>query len=120
MSEVKKGQILTPDKKDTLVSQIKAELESVQESINQGKYGEAALGVLQKNQMKLQNLVNGLLAKKGVITPDETDNTIDILAQSKRDRLQSDYTMGLKRGTFYLLAFGVAAVATYLIVKKLK
>lgn len=120
MSEVKKGQILTPDKKDTLVSQIKAELESVQESINQGKYGEAALGVLQKNQMKLQNLVNGLLAKKGVITPDETDNTIDILAQSKRDRLQSDYTMGLKRGTFYLLAFGIAAVATYLIVKKLK
>lgn len=120
MSEIRKGQILTPDKKDTLVSQIKAELESVQESINQGKYGEAALGVLQKNQMKLQNLVNGLLAKKGVITPDETDNTIDILAQSKRDRLQSDYTMGLKRGTFYLLAFGVAAVATYLIVKKLK
>lgn len=120
MSEITKGQIFTPDKKDSLVSQIKAELESVQASINQGKYGEAALGVLQKNQMKLQNLVNGLLSKKGVITPDETNNSIDILAQSKRDRLQGDYTMGLKRGTFYLLAFGVAAVATYLIVKKLK
>jgi hypothetical protein len=120
MSEITKGQIITPDKKDSILNQIKAELDSVKMSIDQGKYGEAALGVLQKNQKNLQNLVNGLLAKKGVITPDETNNTIDILAQSKRDRLQGDYTMGLKRGTFYLLAFGVAAVATYLIVKKLK
>lgn len=120
MSEITKGQIFTPDKKDSLVSQIKAELESVQSSIDKGKYGEAAFGVLQKNQIKLQNLVNGLLAKKGVITPDETNNSIDILAQSKKDRLQDDYTTGVKRGTFYLLAFGVAAVATYLIVKKIR
>jgi hypothetical protein len=120
MAEVIKGQTLTPEKKDSLVGLIKSELDNVKLSIDQGKYGDAALGVLKNNQTKLQNLINDLLAKKGVITPDETTSTIDTLAKSKKDRLQQDYVMGLKRGTFYLLAFGIAAVATYLIVKKRK
>jgi hypothetical protein len=120
MAEVLKGQTLTPEKKDSLVGIIKSELDNVKLSIDQGKYGDAAIGVLKNNQTKLQKLINDLLAKKGVITPDETNSTFDVLAQSKKDRLQEDYVMGLKRGTFYLVAFGIAAVATYLIVKKSK
>ena len=88
MAEIKKDQILTPDKKDLLVKQIQAELDSVSVAINQGKYGEAALGLLNKNQQKIQDLLNSLLTKKGVVTPQETNNALDILNTSKKNRLQ--------------------------------
>jgi hypothetical protein len=120
MEEIKKGQILTPDKKGILIKQVQDELDSVSTAINEGKYGEAALGLLNKNQQKIQDLINNLFAKKGVVTPQETNNALDILNTSKKSRLQDDYTMGMKRGTFYLLSFGIAAVAIYLIVKKSK
>lgn len=120
MAEIQKGQILTPDKKDLLIKQVQDELDSVSTAINNGKYGEAAVGLLNRNQQKIQDLLNSLFAKKGVVTPQETNNALDILNTSKKARLQDDYTMGIKRGTFYLLSFGIIAVAAYFIVKKSK
>ncbi len=120
MSEIKKDQILTPDKKDLLIKQIQSELDSVSAAINEGKYGEAALGLLNKNQQKIQDLLNNLFAKKGIVTPQEANNALDILNTSKKNRLQEDYVMGMKRGTFYLVSFGIIIIATYLIVKKNK
>jgi hypothetical protein len=120
MEEIKKNQILTPDKKDLLIRQVQSELDSVSTAINQGKYGEAALGLLNKNQQKIQDLLNSLFAKKGVVTPQETNNALDILNTSKKNRLQDDYVMGMKRGSFYLISFGIIAIATYLIIKKNK
>ncbi len=118
MEEVKKGQILTPDKKDVLVNQIKAELSSVSDAINSGQYGQAAMDLLKKNTDKLQGVLNDLLSKKGVVTPTETNNTLDILNTSKKERLQGDFVGGIKMGTIYLVGGILAIVGVYFLVKK--
>lgn len=118
MAEITKGQILTPDKKDKLVNQVKAELNEVSASINDGKYGQAAMELLKKNTNRLQSVLNELLSKKGVVTPNETDATLDILNTSKKDRLQGDFKGGVKMGTIYLLGGILAVVGVYFLVKK--
>lgn len=118
MAEIKKGQILTPDKKDTLVNQVRAELTEVSDAINNGQYGEAAVELLKKNTDRLQGVLNDLLSKKGVVTPNETDATLDILNTSKKQRLQSDFVGGIKMGTIYLVGGILAIVGVYFLVKK--
>lgn len=118
MAEVQKGQILTPEKKDILVNQVKAELSSVSDAISNGKYGDAAMEILKKNTSKLQGVLNDLLSKKGVVTPSETNATLDILSTSKKDRLQSDFIGGIKMGTIYLVGGVLAIVGVYFLVKK--
>jgi vacuolar-type H+-ATPase subunit E/Vma4 len=118
MAEIKKGQILTPEKKDILVNQIQSELSEVADAISSGQYGQAAMDLLRKNTSKLQDVLNNLLSKKGVVTPNETDSTLDILNTSKKERLQGDYVGGIKMGTIYLVGGLLAIVGVYFLVKK--
>jgi hypothetical protein len=118
MADIQKGQILTPEKKDVLVNQIKAELNEVSDAINSGQYGQAAMDLLKKNTDKLQGVLNDLLSKKGVVTPNETNNTLDILNTSKKERLQGDFVGGIKMGTVYLVGGIIAIVAVYFLDKK--
>jgi hypothetical protein len=58
-----------------------------------------------------------LLAKKGIITPNETNGVLDAIDASKKARLQQDYSAGVKNTTIYL-GILVAAVAAYYIIKR--
>jgi hypothetical protein len=118
MAEIQKGQILTPEKKDILVNQIQSELSEVSDAISSGQYGQAAMDLLKKNTDKLQGVLNDLLSKKGVVTPTETNNTLDILNTSKKERLQGDFMGGIKMGTIYLVGGILAIVGVYFLVKK--
>lgn len=118
MAEIKKGQILTPDKKDTLVNQVQAELNEVSDALNSGQYGQAATELLKKNTDRLQGVLNNLLSKKGVVTPSETDATLDILNTSKKQRLEGEFVGGIKMGTLYLVGGILAIVGVYFLVKK--
>jgi len=111
MPDIVKGQVVTPEKKAALMEQIKAEINNVSSQIKEGKYGDAAIKVLDQNQKSLQKLLNNLLLKKGVVTPSETDNALNLINTSKKNRLQDDYIVGIKKSTiilFSLIALGGA------------
>jgi hypothetical protein len=117
---IRENQALTPEKKGFLVDQIQQEILLIADTIKQKKYGTAAFFVLQNAQQSLQDTLNRLLEKKGIITPSETSKALDQINQSKRARLEGDYIMGVRKGTFYILSIGVIIVATYLILKNKK
>jgi hypothetical protein len=109
--DIVKGQVVTPEKKAVLLDQIKSEINNVSSQIKEGKYGDAAIKVLDQNQKSLQKLLNNLLLKKGVVTPSETDNALNLINTSKKNRLQDDYIIGIKKSTiilFSLIALGGA------------
>ena len=111
MAEIVKGQVETPEKKAVLMEQIKAEIDNVSTQIKEGKYGDAVVKVLDQNQKSLQKLLNNLLMKKGVVTPSETDDALNLINKAKKSRLQDDYYMGIKKSTiilFSLIALGGA------------
>lgn len=118
--DIQKDQALTPEKKQLLVEQIKSELSQIGSSIKQRQYGSAAFMLLQQSQQDLQNILNKILDKKGVITPSETNNALDVLGTAKKARLEEEYIMGMRKATFYLVAFGILSVATYLLIKRKK
>ena len=111
MPDIVKGQVITPEKKAVLIDQIKAEINNVSSQIKEGKYGDAVVKVLDQNQKSLQKLLNNLLMKKGVVTPSETDDALNLINTAKKNRLQEDYVMGIKKSTivlFSLIALGGA------------
>lgn len=118
--EIRENQALTPDKKVVLINQIQDEIMRLSQSIKTKDYNSAAFILLTNTKDSLQNLLNNLLQKKGVITPNETNSALTTLEKSKKARLEESYFMGLRKGTFYLLTFGVIAVATYLLIKNNK
>ncbi len=117
---IEKGTILTPEKKGLLIDELKSELSSVTDSLNKGQYGKVVVDVLAKNQQTLQGLLDSLMQKKGVVTPNETNNALDILNTSKKARLQEDYVMGIKSGTFYLVSIVLIVGVGFYIYKKSK
>jgi hypothetical protein len=111
MAEIVKGQVVTPEKKAVLMEQIKAEIDNVSSQIKEGKYGDAVVKVLDQNQKALQKLLNNLLMKKGVVTPSETDDALNLINKAKKSRLEDDYYMCVKKSTiilFSLIALGGA------------
>jgi tRNA A37 threonylcarbamoyladenosine dehydratase len=116
---VDKGMIFTPDKKKMLTDEVEAEIKRLNETIQfkQG-LGKSAMEELKNNRQKLQDILNVLFSKKGVVTPQETDDILNLIDTSKRSRLESQYYFGMKKATFYLVLFGAVAVGAYIYLKK--
>lgn len=112
------GDILTPNKKETLISAVKEELMAVSDYLKNKQFGDAALTLAQRNQKALQDQLNLLLEKRGVITPDETSKALSALDISKRERLKEDYLFGVKKTTLYLLGAVAIAYGTWFYFKK--
>lgn len=103
--EIEKGKIITPDKKQDIIQEILSEIAAINNTIRQGNVGEETLKNIRENREKLQALVNSLFKKKGVITPSETDNIINSIDESKKQRLEKSYIRGVRMATIYLVAF---------------
>lgn len=117
--EIQKGTIFTPDKKKLLIDEVQTELNKLNDTIRlkKGITGTAAQTLTDISE-KLKNFLNILFNKKGVVTPQETDEILSLIDDSKRSRLQSDYYFGMKRATFYLILIGALSVGAYFYTKK--
>jgi hypothetical protein len=113
---VERGSIFTPDKKKYLILEIERELSSLRSAIPEksGKLAET----LQKIEADLKKQLSDLYDKKGVVTPQETDNILDLISSSKRSRLEAGYVFGLRRSTVYLLGFLAIGIGAYVYYKK--
>lgn len=114
--ELARGSIFTPDKKQTLIVEVERELTSLRSAIPQ-KSGNLAES-LKKIEADLKKQLSNLYDKKGVVTPQETDNILDLISSSKRSRLEAGYVFGLRRSTVYLLAFLAVGIGAYVYYKK--
>lgn len=115
---IEKGQYFTPDKKQSLINEVKSEITLVDNELRNNSFNEGANDAMREVRGKLQQVLNGLFDKKGVVTPQETDKILDILDDSKRNRLQKDFYKGMKRSTMVLVGFAVVAIGIYYYMKK--
>lgn len=116
---INKGMFFTPDKKKLLTDEIQSEINKVDQAIKlKLGVGGKATEALQESKKKLQSLLDLLFDKKGVITPQETDDILTAIDESKRNRLESQFYFGLKKTTFYMILLVGAGVGAYLYYKK--
>jgi len=108
----------TLDKKKLLTDEVQSELNKLTDDIRNKGLGGDSDNKLQQSKKKLQEIINLLNGKKGVITPQETDDILTAIDESKRLRLESQFYFGLKKSTFYLVIFAAVGVGTYIYLKK--
>jgi hypothetical protein len=113
-----RGQYFTPAKKGELISQVEGEIKLLDQTISGGNLGEVSMQLLRDNRQKLQDILNGLFGKKGVVTPAETDSVLDSISDAKRARLQKDYAKTMRNAVIYLIGFGLVAAGIYFYIKK--
>ena len=110
---VLEGQILTPDKKFMLADELKKELDNINKAIALGGFTTAQKQAVDSSKVAVQKLLNNILGKKGVVTPDETDEALKKIDEAKRARLQTDFYRSIKSyGTYILIAIA-AGIGIY-------
>lgn len=110
---------LTPDKKNELARELQLEIDAINQAIKNGGVAGGLLESARQNREKLQALVNKILSKKGVVTPQETNEALDAVEASKRKRLAGGYSLTLRKVAIAAAVIIVAGWAYYYI-KKVK
>ena len=81
--EVLQGQIFTPNKKTILADEIKIELENLNKAIAKGGIDAGQKQAIDSSKLALQKVLTSILTKKGVVTPDETDDALKKIDEAK-------------------------------------
>lgn len=116
--ELTKGSIFTPDKKRYLTDEIEKEISLLDKEVRGGILGSSYVNTLKDIRSNLKKKLDSLYNKQGVVTPQETDEILDLLGNSKRSRLEKDFYFGMKKSTIYLLAFVAVGFGLYFYTKK--
>lgn len=114
------GRALTPEKKSLLVDEINAELKNINDSLYKGGTTEAKKTAIQSSKNVLQEVLNDLFSRRGVITPEETNKALNAIKESKKSRLQSDFYSSIKTSTIVLVGFIGVAIGIYFYTKNKK
>ena len=116
---VQKDMALTPEKKQELAKDLQAEIDAINAAIKSGGLAGGVLEGVRQNRDRLQGVINRILTKRGVVTPEETNAALDGIEKSKRQRLQGGYSLTLRKAAI-ALAVVVAAGWAYYYFKKVK
>jgi hypothetical protein len=111
------GRTLTPEKKGLLVDEVNKELKSINESLKKGGNNAGKQTSIVSFKDLLQEELNVLFDKKGVITPEETNRTLNAIRESKKARLQSDFFSGLKTYSTVIGVFIAVGIGIYIYTK---
>lgn len=112
------GMAITPNKKNILVDALNEEIKNLNESIKNQRVNEFVAGSLARSKTILQTLLDSVLDKKGVITPAQTNEIVQQIEEAKKNRLQQNYIVGIKKSTFALLGIIIVGAAIYWYTKK--
>jgi len=107
------GQILTPDKKSILADELKKELDSLNKTIALGGITAGQKQAVEASKAAVQKVLNNILSKKGVVTPDETDDALKKIDEAKKARLQNDFYSSIKSYGTYILIAVAAGIGLY-------
>jgi uncharacterized protein (UPF0305 family) len=112
------GMIVTPDKKNIIIDALNAELFDLNQNIRNQRIDEVVKGTLSNSKQTLQKLLNTVLERKGVITPDETTEVVKAIEESKKNRLRQNYVGDIKKGVLWVLGFAAIGGLLYWYSKK--
>lgn len=115
--ELLQGSIFTPDKKRYLTEEIEKELSILDKEISNSS-DESYKAEIKLIKDELSAKLSKLYNKIGVVTPQETDDILALLAKSKKSRLRKGFLLGINRSTLYLVGFLALGVGVYLYYKK--
>jgi len=107
------GQILTPNKKSILADELKLELDNLNKAIALGGIDAGQKQAIDASKVAIQKVLNSILSKRGVVTPDETDNALKKIDEAKRARLQNDFYGSIKKYGIYIAIAIVAGAGLY-------
>ena len=88
MADIQPGSVLTPNKTQTLSDTISTELNNLNNLLSFGQIGTAQKKLATDSKNQLQGLLNNLLQKKGVVTPDETDAALNAIDAAKKSSIK--------------------------------
>jgi hypothetical protein len=120
MSEFVDGQVILPNDKSKFIEKISAELSQLRKDMAEKKITGASIEIAKRNEKELQSLIDKFLQKKGVITPQETSETLLKLDELKKLRLQRDFNVGWNIFTFNTLAILAGIGLIWFILKNQK
>ena len=98
--------------------EIKGELNTTQDALQNREFSTVSLSLIDSAKNELQNVLNRFLEKKGVITPSETSDAVQKMNALKKARLEQDFVLGLKKGTWFMIAIVGLSVGAYFYYKK--
>ena len=110
---VLEGQILTPNKKSMLADELKLELDNLNKAIAIGGIDAGQKQAVDASKVAIQKVLNNILSKRGVVTPDETDDALKKIDEAKRARLQNDFYGSIKKYGIYIALAIAAGVGLY-------
>jgi hypothetical protein len=116
--EVLQGQIFTPNKKTILADEIKIELENLNKAIAKGGIDAGQKQAIDSSKLALQKVLTSILTKRGVVTPDETDDALKKIDEAKKARLKNDFYGSIKKYGLYIAIAVAAGVGLYYYTKK--
>jgi hypothetical protein len=105
---------LTPEKKPLLANEINNELNNINDILKKGSNSEAKKESLVSYKDLLQKELDDLFNRKGVITPEETNKTLNKIKESKKARLESDFYSGIKNYSIIIGVFIAIGVGIYI------
>jgi hypothetical protein len=108
------GKTITPEKKPLLANEINNELNNINEALKKGGNSAGKKAALVSYKDLLQKELDDLFNRRGVITPDETNNTLNKIKDSKRARLQSDFYGSIKTYSTVIGVFIAVGVGIYI------
>jgi hypothetical protein len=108
------GKTLTPEKKSLLIDEVNKELISINDSLSIGITNSSKKTEVVSFKNELQKELNNLFNRKGVITPEETDSTLNKIKESKKARLKSDFLSDIKNYSLIVGVFIAVGVGIYI------
>lgn len=97
------GDVILPSEKNKIIEAVTTELSNLRKEIRSGNIKGAALDIATKYETNLQEMLNKFLAKKGVITPQEKNEALGSIDDSKKLRLQKDFRIGVNKTTAFMV-----------------
>lgn len=102
-----------------LIEELKKELANIKESINKQGVAPTVLDQLTKRSKTIQDALNNILSKKGVLTDAEKQEAYNLLQKEKREQIEAMNKQAKKRFYIYV-GSGVLLIglAVFLLRKK--
>ena len=109
-----RNSVLLPNDKNKLADLINEQLVALNKAMRDNNGNINITESIASLQEGLQNLLKKIFEKKGVITPDETNEVLDKVEETKRKIMQNDYDNSQK-SLVVIQIIGVIIIAFFIV-----
>jgi hypothetical protein len=101
-----------------IIDQLKSKINDIKDKIKSGEISEGMFAKLTSKAKDLQTTLDGLLAKKGILTQSDVNNAYEVLQDYKRKELEAEAMKSKRKLIIYTLAIVGVGVGAYMYFKR--